>query len=114
MNITEITAKHVEEPPNIIKFPVTIESPFFNSSPQISVNQKLIVSGQREVLLIQSGSYFMTYEDFSNINLTCRFYNIAKMDRIALSVPCYFVSPTLNVVSIEVKPYKLQQGFYNL
>lgn len=54
----------------------------------------------------------MTYEDFTNLNLTCRFYNTEKIGVIALSVPCYFASPNLNVISVEIKPYRLKQGKY--
>jgi hypothetical protein len=56
----------------------------------------------------------MTFDDYILLNLTCRFINIEKPGKLSLSVPCFFASPNLNVISVEVKPFKLKQGKYNL
>ena len=53
----------------------------------------------------------MVYEDFSTLNLTCI---LLKNGVVSLSIPCFFQSPNLNVISMEVKPYKLNKGDYNI
>lgn len=50
----------------------------------------------------------MSYDDFAQINLTCRFYNVDRLDRVHHETICYFASPNLNVIVVEIKPYKLK------
>jgi hypothetical protein len=68
----------------------------------------VIVSGQREQLILTVGEYYMSYDDFSALNVTCRIFNTDNLEKLAHQTPCYFASPNLDVISLEIKPYKLR------
>ncbi len=61
-----------------------------------------------------STEQYLSYDDYASLNLTCRFFIIERLDKVAFETPCYFASPNLNVISLEVKPYKLKQGTYKI
>ena len=109
--MTELTAK-VQAP--IPKVPIHIQSAFFMKNPIISSSQRVIVSGQREQLILTVSEDYMSYDYFSALNMTCQIYNIENLEKLAHQTPCYFASPNLNVISLEVKPYKLRQGTYRI
>jgi hypothetical protein len=83
-------------------------------NPIISSSQRVIVSGQREQLILTVSEDYMSYDDFSALNMTCQIYNEDNLEKLAHQTPCYFASPNLNVISLEVKPYKLRQGTYRI
>lgn len=64
--------------------------------------------------MLSSNENYMSYDDFAQLNLTCRFYNIERIDRVHHETACYFASPNLNVIVVEIKPYKLKQGTYRV
>jgi len=53
----------------------------------------------------------MDYSDFASLNLTCIVVTEALVE--VLRVPCHFQSSHLNLISLELKPYKLNQGSYS-
>ncbi len=64
--------------------------------------------------MLSSNENYMSYDDFAQLNLTCRFYNVDRLDRVHHETVCYFASPNLNVIVVEIKPYKLKQGTYRV
>jgi hypothetical protein len=56
----------------------------------------------------------MVYDDFASLNLTCRFFNVENLSKLQHQTACFFASPNLNVIIVEVKPYKLRQGTYRM
>lgn len=78
--MTELTAK-VKDP--IPKARIKIQSAFFMKNPLISSSQRVIVSGQREQLILTVSEDYMTYDDFSALNMTCQIFNVENLEKLA-------------------------------